>query len=305
MSSNAGEPDPERWEPPRLASATRAAESSPEQSGQSGRDVWATAALASVGRVGVAVLLVAAGLPVLPATISAAVGIVAELALFVTAAIAWREGLPAWGVIWTVDVLGLGLVVPLAVSNGFPASGTGPMSPAASSAYAETWFGVAVALALVAVTAWYLSRRVSGFVGLTVLPASLAVPAVLSSLGNYGDAAILRALAVAFAVSALATLVAWPLRASLRRLVAPSAWLVFVLGVLVPAHAAAALGTHGAGVGIGYLVLLLASALMVVLDPSAVRQRSGRETPRRRRNGSAVSGGVSETTEDLPDLYAD
>lgn len=298
------DPLSERWEPPRPEPEAGESGTRPPRPRRDVRDVWATAALAAVGRAGVAVLLVATGLSVVPAAVSAALGVVMVLTLFMVTAAAWHAGLPGWGTIWLTDLIAVGLVIPLAVMNGFTASGTSSVPAAGQSAFAETWFALAASLVLAAIVAWVQERRAPGYAGLALLPAALAVPAVLSSLADYRDAPILRALAFAVGLAGLATLLAWSAGAGSRRLVAPTIWLLYALVVLIPARGATNLGAHGPGVGLGYLLLLLASAAMVLLGPSAFGRRRDRGASRRRmRSGGRHA--VQETTDDLPDLYSD
>lgn len=273
----------ERWEPP---ASTQQPEPRPRGVRPPSPDVrgaWAQAIATCLGRVLVAVLCLLPRLVPVPAVGLVVLGLAVLIAHFVVVYLAWRDGLPDWGMVWLADLLTLGLVAPIVVMHGFLASTTGPLLPAERTAYLETTLAAALALLLATRVALHLDRRMPGMGGVLILPAVLQVPALIAVYDDYRDIQTLGALAIAYAVAAGVTIGAIVLPPNSRRWLAPATWAAFTLVLLVVASGVSTLGARPGVIRGGQIVLLLLAAGCLLVAslgnlPAAPRRR--RTAPR-------------------------
>ncbi|HLI52360.1 MAG TPA: hypothetical protein VKU87_11210 [Thermomicrobiaceae bacterium] len=280
----------ERWEP-----AGYLADNRPPGVHQSDhvaidhRDELANLAFSCSGRVVLALLFVGLSIFRLPSSGPTVVALLIVTGGF-AACVAGRTGGPlSWARVWIVDLVSLGLLTPWLVFTGFVGAERDPLSTGSDSAYfgcllASLFFMVTVT----AIAAWAARGR-PGLAGALVLPGALEVLTLTGVLGDYRDAAVFQAVAVAYAVSALVIFLAIQSPPALRVWVAPAGWLACLVGVFLLTSGFDILGESAGRVVFGQLLLIAASAATVVKTPPVMSW-----LPAARSNRSARSRDVDE-----------
>ncbi len=260
-----------RWEPP-VPELARAADQPGWRGGRllTGRlSVWT---LSGLGRIAIAA---AFAVPLMtPQLRSWASAIVIALVLFLVAGVglAWRLGMPAWGVVWLNDVLALAFLTPPLVLAGYVAAGEAPLQAGGWLAYLEIYVPAIAALAGIAALAKWLGRtRLPGGAPLLLLPGVLQVLALTTVLDSYRDVTVAAVLSSAYLIAAMGTFLAPVIRPGWRAWVPLVAVALYLVILSTTGSGLAALGKIQAPMVLTQMVLLLVALAAAVTVPARDR----------------------------------
>ncbi len=260
-----------RWEPP-VPELDRAADQPGWRGGRllTGRlSVWT---LSGLGRIAIAA---AFAVPLMtPQLRSWASAIVIALVLFLVAGVglAWRLGMPAWGVVWLNDVLALAFLTPPLVLAGYVAAGEAPLQAGGWLAYLEIYVPAIAALAGIAALAKWLGRtRLPGGAPLLLLPGVLQVLALTTVLDSYRDVTVAAVLSSAYLIAAMGTFLAPVIRPGWRAWVPLVAVALYLVILSTTGSGLAALGKIQAPMVLTQMVLLLVALAAAVTVPARGR----------------------------------
>lgn len=316
----------ERWEPVSRGDERTAQAEQRRQPPQDRRDAWANACAASLGRAGIGVVFLAATLKPLPATALAGLAAALIAGLLVVCVYAWRSGLPRWGLVWINDLVSLGLLTPFLVLNGFVASEQSSLLAAERSAYGETALLAGAALLLLLLLCGWARRFLPGLTGVLYLPGALQVVALVAAFDDYRDGTVLEAVGIVYLIAAAATCAGWMWSEGRRVWLAPLAWALFFLGLMLVTPGVRPLGSRQGSILVGQTLLIgLSGAAVFGLSllpgvsarrsferttsapaPSARARSHHRRTLRRRRSIEARSAsGVWDRDQPPADLFGE
>jgi hypothetical protein len=260
-----------RWEPP-VPELAGAADQPGWRGGRllTGRlSVWT---LSGLGRIAIAA---AFAVPLMtPQLRSWASAIVIALVLFLVAGIglAWRLGMPAWGVVWLNDILVLLLLTPPLVLVGYVAAGEAPLQAAGWLAYLEIYVPAIAALAgMTALAKWLGRTRLPGGAPLLLLPGVLQVLALTMVLGSYRDVTVAAVLTSAYLIAALGTFLSPVLRPGWRAWLPLVAVAMYLIILSTAGSGLAALGKIQAPLVLTQMLLMLVALAAVVAVPARDR----------------------------------
>lgn len=281
----------ERWEPAGyLAVDRRNGEPQSDQAAVDRRAELANLAFSCSGRVALALLF--AGLSVfrLPSSGPIVLAFLIIVGGFAGCLAGRSSGPQGWARVWIVDLASLGLLTPWLVFTGFVGAERDPLSTGSDGAY----FGCLLAsflfiVTITAIAAWSARSR-PGLAGALVIPGALEVLTLTGVLGNYRDAAVFQALAIAYAISAVVLFLAIQSPPALRVWVAPAGWLACLGGVFLLTSGFDTLGQSADHVVFGQLLLIAVSAVAILKAPPVMSW-----LPASRLDRAAESRGVTDS----------